>query len=64
MGEIEHAGTSKTMPAINSEATGGAVAGEIHVEPTIKTETAPGGDVDGHSDKVANQRGMPPISRP
>ena len=68
MGEIEHAGTSKTMPRIRtSEDTAGEVAGEIHGEPTIKTEALPGGTAEessGQADKVANQRGMPPISRP
>jgi len=76
MGEIEHAGTSKTMPRIKtSDGTAGEVAGEIHGEPTIKTEAVPGGAAEeqsgrageaqsGQADKVANQRGMPPISRP
>lgn len=64
MGEIEHAGTSKTMPRLQtSEDSAGVVTGEILGEPTTKTETPPGADQET-ADKIANQRGMPPISRP
>jgi hypothetical protein len=76
MGDIEHAGTAKAMPAIRTESdavikidrdapvirtsedTAGLVAGEILAEPTVKTPTPAG------ADKVAAERGMPPISRP
>jgi hypothetical protein len=86
MGEIEHAGTSKTMPAIDDDMPegqdkpvvdgskpmssnaddkpvirtsddGAAVAGEIVAEPTDKTVHPAG------ADKVAAERGMPPLRR-
>jgi hypothetical protein len=65
MGEIEHAGTSKAMPAINDDKPairtsdeGAEVAGEIVAEPTNRV-TSPAG-----ADKVAAERGMPPIRKP
>jgi hypothetical protein len=61
MGEIEHAGTPEALPAIRTETTteDAVVAGEILAEPTIKTVPEP-----AHTDKVADERGMPPIRRP
>ena len=64
MGEIEHAGTAKAMPAIQPDVViktsddAGQVVGEIVSEPTAKTAIQPGADT------VAAERGMPPIPRP
>lgn len=60
MGEIEHAGTAKTMPAITSD-DAAQVTGEIIDEPTDRTSPAP--EEPRRTDKIARERGMPPISR-
>lgn len=69
MGESERAVTAQAVPAITtSDSTTGVVAGEILVDPTAKTpmQDAPGDEhADGvQRDKVANERGMPPLRRP
>jgi hypothetical protein len=72
MGDIEHAGTPKTMaaitddkaatagdkPTIRTSDDGAEVVGEIAGEPTSKTPSPPGADT------VAAERGMPPIRKP
>jgi hypothetical protein len=73
MGEIEHAGTAKAMPAIRTDeptaataeaattsddAVAGLVAGEILAEPTVRTATRPAPDT------IAAERGMPPLRVP
>lgn len=69
MGESERAVTAQAVPAITtSDSASGVVAGEILVDPTAKTP-AQDGSVEAHSDgaqrdKVANERGMPPLPRP
>jgi hypothetical protein len=64
MGDTERAGRASAIPAIKtSDTDAGTVAGEILDEHTERTEPPPGAS-EPRSDKVANARGMRPLTRP